>query len=149
MNRRFGVAILTLLGVAIPVMAQPKAGLPELPVTRIVLFSSGVGYFQRDGQVDGNARIDLQFAGNNINDLLKSLVLQDQGGGQVSTVNYDNRDPIEKTLKSFAIDLTGNPSMGLLLGQVRGERVEVISFGEQGKQGFPATLNGVIVGVQR
>src|SRR5262245_31541758 len=112
MNRLSGVAILIILGAVLPVVAESKAGSAELPVTRIVLFSSGVGYFQRDGQVDGNARIDLQFAVNNINDLLKSLVLQDQGGGQVSTVSYDNRDPVEKALKSFAIDLTSNPTMG-------------------------------------
>src|SRR5438045_1116518 len=141
MNRRAGVAILIVLGAVFPVIAQPKAGSPDLPVTRIVLFSSGVGYFQRDGQVDGNARIDLQFATNNINDLLKSLILQDQGGGQVSTVNYDNRDPIEKTLKSFAIDLTSNPSMGDLLNQARGERLEVTRSDQLGAQ------TGVIVGV--
>jgi hypothetical protein len=143
MNRRFGVAILGVLGAAIPVVAQPKAASPELPVTRIVLFSSGVGYFQRDGQVDGNARIDLPFATNNINDLLKSLVLQDQGGGQISTVNYDNRDPIEKTLKSFAIDLTGNPSMGALLNQARGERIEVA------RSDRPGAADGIIVGVEK
>jgi hypothetical protein len=119
-----------------------------LPVTRIVLFSSGVGYYQRDGQVDGNARIDLQFHTQDVNDLLKSLVLQDQGGGQISTVNYDNRDPIDKTLKSFAIDLTKNLSVADLLQQVRGERVEVVSYGEQGKEGQPTTLTGVIVSVQ-
>src|SRR5436190_19299507 len=110
---RLVLTSLTLLA-ALPALAQPPSGAAELPVTRIVLFTSGVGYFQRDGQVDGNARIDLQFAATNINDLLKSLVLQDQGGGRISTVNYDNRDPIEKTLKSFAIDLTGNPTMGML-----------------------------------
>jgi hypothetical protein len=143
MSRRFGVAILSVLGAAIPVVAQPKATSPELPVTRIVLFSSGVGYFQRDGQVDGNARVDLPFAANNINDLLKSLILQDQGGGQISTVNYDNRDPIEKTLKSFAIDLTGNPSMGALLNQARGERIEVARSDQ------PGAANGVIVGVEK
>jgi hypothetical protein len=134
---------MTVFGFAIPAVAQPKPASPELPVTRIVLFSSGVGYFQRDGQVDGNARIDLPFAANNINDLLKSLVLQDQGGGQISTVNYDNRDPIEKTLKSFAIDLTGNPTMGALLNQARGERIEVA------RSDRPGAADGIIVGVEK
>src|SRR5215813_4274950 len=108
-NKRLVISTaLLVLAPAMPVLAQPpRPGGAELPITRIVLFSSGVGYFQREGQVDGNARIDLQFHTHDINDLLKSLVLQDQGGGQVSTVNYDNRDPVEKTLKSFAIDLTG------------------------------------------
>jgi hypothetical protein len=138
---------LLIVALALATAATPaRAGAPdtpELPITRIVLFSSGVGYFQRDGQVDGNGRIDLQFSTNNINDLLKSLVLQDQGGGRVSAVNYDNRDPIEKTLKSFAIDLTKNPSMGDLLNQARGERVEVVRLTQVD------TLAGVIIGVQK
>jgi hypothetical protein len=143
MNKRLSAVIVTLLGVAIQAGAQPKPGSTELPVTRIVLFSSGVGYFQREGQVDGNTRIDLQFAANNINDLLKSLVLQDQGGGRISTVNYDNRDPIEKTLKSFAIDLTGNPTLGALLNQARGEQIEAA------RSDRPGSVTGVIVGVEK
>jgi hypothetical protein len=147
--KRLTFTALALLTAALPGLAQAQPGKSELPISRIVLFSSGVGYFQRDGQVEGNARIDLQFSANNVNDLLKSLVLQDQGGGQISTVSYDNRDPIDKALKSFAIDLTGNPTLGLLLNQVRGERVEVNSFGEHGKGGIPVTLTGVVVGVQK
>src|SRR5262245_40417679 len=34
---------------------------PALPISKVVLFSSGVGYFQRTGTVDGNARVDLTF----------------------------------------------------------------------------------------
>jgi hypothetical protein len=126
----------------VPGLAE-QPGSAQLPVSRIVLFSSGVGYFQREGQVDGNSRIDLQFHTSNINDLLKSLILEDAGGGQISTVNYDSREPIEKTLKSFAIDLTGNPTLGELLGQVRGERVEL----QAGKP--PKPVSGVIVGVEK
>jgi hypothetical protein len=146
---RLGVAVAVMLAGTLPALADTKPGSAELPVTRIVLFTSGVGYFQRDGQVDGNARIDLSFHTQKINDLLKSLVLQDRDGGRISTVNYDNRDPIDKTLKSFAIDLTRNPSLGQLLDQVRGEQVEAISYGEMGNQGRPTTLTGIIVGVEK
>src|SRR6516164_4752653 len=79
--------------------AQPRPDSANLPVTRITLFSSGVGYFHREGEIDGSARVDLQFSQENINDLLKSLVLQDTGGGRVATIHYDNRNPIDKTLK--------------------------------------------------
>ncbi|HEY1377522.1 MAG TPA: hypothetical protein VGF55_12050, partial [Gemmataceae bacterium] len=41
--------------------AAPAADSPRLPVKRVVLFSSGVGYFQREGEVDGDARVDLTF----------------------------------------------------------------------------------------
>src|SRR5262245_53319378 len=54
----------------------------QLPITQVVLFSSGVGYFQREGQVEGAARVDLSFPVQDINDLLKSMVLQDLGGGR-------------------------------------------------------------------
>ena len=51
-----------------------------LPLRQVVLFNSGVGYFQREGEVDGNARIELSFPSGDINDLLMSLVLQDAKG---------------------------------------------------------------------
>jgi hypothetical protein len=116
-----------------------------LPIAQVILFSSGVGYFQREGEIDGHARIDLTFPGSDVNDLLKSLVLQD-GGGKVSTISYDSPDPIEKTLKSFALDLTYNPSFGQLLNQARGEKVEVTL--QQGSTAQPGTLSGTIVGME-
>ena len=111
-----------------------------LPVTEVVLYSSGVGYFERQGEVKGRTTVDLRFKVDDINDLLKSMVVQDLSGGQVTTVSYGSRDPIQKTLKTFAIDLTENPSMGTLLNQARGERVEVQS---------PAKASGTIVGVEK
>jgi hypothetical protein len=51
----------------------------DAPIKRIVLFSSGVGYFEHQGQVEGNATIDLKFDVEDVNDLLKSMVLEDRG----------------------------------------------------------------------
>src|SRR5215212_12084303 len=78
-----------------------EAGDAKLPIKRVVIFSSGVGYFQHQGKVNGDAALDLKFRVNNINDLLKSMVLEDRGGGQISTVTYGSRDPITKTLQTF------------------------------------------------
>ena len=33
-----------------------------LPIRQVVLFNSGVGYFQREGEVDGDARIELSLS---------------------------------------------------------------------------------------
>jgi hypothetical protein len=137
-----------LLAAASPTLAQPRPDSANLPVTRITLFSSGVGYFHREGEIDGNARVDLQFPQENINDLLKSLVLQDTGGGRVATIHYDNRNPIEKTLKSFAIDLTGNPSLAQLLQQARGEKIELVTYADKAASGQAETITGLIVGVE-
>src|SRR6187431_407255 len=67
----------------------------NLPITRVVLFNSGVGYFSRSGEVEGEARVDLTFPESDINDLLKSMVLEDfSAAGRVSAVSYDSREPI-------------------------------------------------------
>src|SRR3954453_11629312 len=104
---------------------QPSVKSVQLPIGQVVLFSSGVGYFQREGNVEGNARVDLSFPVSDINDLLKSMVVRDLDGGFVSTVSYDSNAPIEKTLKSFAVNLTTNPSFTDILNQARGEKAEV------------------------
>jgi hypothetical protein len=122
-----------------------KPGNP-LPINKVILFSSGVGYFQREGEVEGSSRVDLTFPGTDVNDLLKSLVLQDSGGGKVSTISYDSPDPIEKTLKSFALDLTMNPSFGQLINQARGEKIEVTL--QQNNATQPGTVSGVVLGME-
>jgi len=122
-----------------PSPAAETTSQATLPLTKIVLYASGVGYFQRDGQIDGRSQVALRFKVDNINDLLKSMIVQDFDGGQVSTVTYDSRDPITRTLKSFAIDLTDNAGLGNLLWQMRGEPVEVAT---------PNPVQGVILGVE-
>src|ERR1700691_4708704 len=119
----------------------------QLPIGQVVLFSSGVGYFQREGEVEGTTRVDLSFPVQDINDLLKSMVLRDLDGGIISTVSYDSNAPVERTLKSFAINLTGNPSFGAILNQARGEKVEVVS--QQTNANQPATMSGTVIGVER
>ena len=97
----------------------------KVPLKRVVLFSSGVGYFEHDGKVTDNAKVDLKFKVKDINDLLKSMVVQDFDGGHISTVGYGSNDPLDKRLSSFAINLNGNPTLAQLLEQIRGETVEI------------------------
>src|SRR3990172_2023238 len=121
--------------------APPKAASPQaLPLNDVVMYSGGVGYFQRDGSIEGRGDVELRFKVDNINDLLKSMIVQDFYGGRVTTVTYDSRDPITKTLNSFAVDLTTHPGLGQLLEQIRGERIEVAA---------PNRVVGVVVGVEK
>src|SRR5437764_13013936 len=60
----------------------PAAKPAPIPVKAVVLFSSGVGYFEHFGPVDGAASTELRFKTQQINDILKSLVLQDLDGGK-------------------------------------------------------------------
>ena len=108
-----------VLGQDAPAGAKPV----ELPLARVVLFNAGVGYFQREGVVDGNARVEMRFPEPDVNDLLKSLTVDD--GGKPGAVGYDGTEPAEHALRSFTIDLNGNPTLGQLLNQARGHKVEV------------------------
>jgi len=119
----------------------------NLPMTRVVLFNSGVGYFSRSGEIEGDARVDLAFQDPDVNDLLKSMVLEDFGNGRIAAVSYDSREPISRTLSSFAINLDGNPTFGGILGQARGERIEVTVTPSAANQ--PGKLTGSIVGIER
>lgn len=121
--------------------APTKAADANVPVKVVVLFSSGVGYFEHAGTVKGNTSAELRFKTNQINDILKSLLLQDMGGGKVTTVVYPSQDPIEKTLKSFQVDITGDPSLAQLLAQLRGAKVQVSVGGEE--------LKGTILGLEK
>ena len=121
--------------------ADDPLGRDAVPLEKVVIFTSGVGYFQHGGEVGGDTTVQLDFQTDEINDLLKSMVVQDLGGdGSAPTVSYASRDPITKTLGSFAIDLTDDPSIGTLLGRLRGERVEL-------QAASPVT--GTILGVEK
>jgi hypothetical protein len=133
-----------------PVQAQsgPLKATQKLPITQVVLFNSGVGYFHRSGDVEGEARVDLQFSAADINDLIKSLIVQD-ARGQTVPLRYDSQEPIEKTLKSFAIDLSTNPSYGQILNQMRGQKVEItLQTNHPALNGLPGTMTGTIVGME-
>src|SRR5438105_3201902 len=120
-----------------------QPGQAQVPVKEVVLFSSGVGYFEHFGSVKGDATTELRFKTEQINDILKSLVLQDMDGGRISTVTYPSQDPIAKTLRSFQIDITANPSLADLLNQLRGAQVAVTPAAGVEK------ISGTVLGVER
>ena len=101
--------------------AQPAA---EVPVERVILFTSGVGYFEHAGRVSGDADVTLRFGETALNDVLKSLLVED-AGGRVAGVVYPSQAPVERTLRSFAVDLSGSPDLADILRQVRGAEVAV------------------------
>jgi hypothetical protein len=117
-----------------------------LPIAQVVLFNSGVGYIQREGQITGDARVELTFPTSDINDLLKSLVLEDSGGGKIGAISYDSQDPVDKILRSFALDLNNNPTYGQILNQARGEKIDVLRQEKPGANPFKVT--GTIVGME-
>ena len=134
----FGLLALSL-SLALAATVRGLAAEAPLPLESVVLFTSGVGYFQHAGEVTGDATVEMQFAADDVNDLLKSMVVLDRDGG-AATVTYASRDPVTKTLGTFAVNLTDNPSLGDLLGRLRGQKVELDAA---------SPVAGTIVGVEK
>src|SRR5262245_64380747 len=92
--------VLLTIGFGLNTWAQEKdEKKSDLPVKRVVMFSSGVAFYEHNGDVEGNASVDLKFNVRDINDLLKSMVLQDLGGGKISTVSYGSKNHFTHTLQ--------------------------------------------------
>jgi hypothetical protein len=124
-----------------PPPATRPSGESDVPVKEVVLFSSGVGYFEHAGKVNGNGSTVLRFKTDQINDILKSLLLEDLDGGKVGTVTYPSQAPLAKTLKSFEVDITSNPPLPELLNQLRGARLSVSTN--------KGPIEGTILGVEK
>ena len=149
-----GAAAMSVFMIAQQAVSGPAPNASELkpvttlPISRVVLFSSGVAHFNRSAEIQGDARIDLTFPEQDINDLIKSMTLQDfSEKGRISAITYDSHEPIDRTLKSFAINLNNNPSFANILTQARGEKVEVVM--QQNAVGQPGTVTGSIIGVEK
>ena len=106
------------------VRGQDESPPVSLPVQRIVLFNTGVGYFEHRGEIEDNADVELPFDVSDIDDLLKSMVVQDTGG-RSTRISYRNSQSLNDKLATFSVDLRAAPTMGELLLQLRGEEVEL------------------------
>ena len=149
-----GTILMTQRGESAPTDAPAKPGKPTdlkpavtLPISQVILFNSGVGHFTRSGDIEGDARVDLSFPENDINDLIKSMTLIDKSKtGKVSSGTYDSHDPIDRTLRSFAINLNNNPSFSAILNQARGEAIEITLINTAAQ---PGSLTGKIIGTEK
>ena len=139
MTNPFVLLLALLPAVTLSAQSAPSTTNATVPMRRVVLFSSGVGYYQHDGVVTGHAATELRFKADQINDVLKSLVLQDRDGGHVNAVTYPSQAPLSRALKSFQVDITSNPSLADLLNQLRGAHVTV----HLGQERVTGTILGV------
>jgi hypothetical protein len=106
----------------------------DLPVRRVVLYKNGVGYFEHAGAVTGNQRVGIDFTSAQLNDVLQSLTVLDEGGGHIAGVNYNSTTPLAEQLKTLSLGLDDDPTSTELFQALRGQRVEVA-----GAPGGPVT----------
>ncbi|MBM4107705.1 MAG: hypothetical protein FJ255_02660 [Phycisphaerae bacterium] len=145
-------ALVLLAGVPVAALAQAPGATPraagadaadaadELPIRRITLYRSGVGGFERRGVVGADARIQLRVRTEQVNDILKSMVVLDLSGqGRIDNVAYGSKEPLARRLASFGIDLSDEPALGTILARLRGTPVTMTMQGG-------ITITGQIIG---
>ena len=115
------------------------AKIADVPLVGVSLYSSGVGYFVHRGKINGDAAVELEFDVSSIDDVLKSLTVYDPNTQGLS-VTYDAEDTLSRTLQSLRVDLSGAPSLGEMLSNLRGESVSLR---------VPDRVEGRILGAER
>ncbi len=109
----------------------------ELPVREVILYKHGVGYFARGGTLGAGESARLDFRPSEMNDVLKSLILQEKNGGKIAGVRYDSDIPLAEKLSDFPFKLGDGKSLTAVLDQLKGSRLEMQLGAER--------VNGLVV----
>lgn len=119
------LSILTLAFSAVlaPIAAGNDAQDATIPITRVVLYKHGIGYFERQGAVSGETTVALRFKQTEMSDVLKTLTVLDRSGGAIEAIAYDSQKPPEMVLSEFAFDLRTDDVQQRVLEQLRGALV--------------------------
>jgi hypothetical protein len=101
----------------------------ELPVRTVVLYKHGVGYFERTGTLGPGESARLDFKAGEMNDVLKSLTINEQGG-KVTGLRYDSSIPLDQKLTEFPFRINNGEPLSAVIDQLKGARIEM-EFGPQ------------------
>ena len=114
----------------------------DLPVTQVVLYKHGIGFFERSGKLAAGESARLEFNASDMNDVLKSLTIEERGGGKITGLRYDSMDPLSHALAGFPFQIADSQPLSGLLDQLKGARVE-LHLGDRTVAG--AIVNGRLV----
>ncbi|HTR36081.1 MAG TPA: DUF4139 domain-containing protein [Bryobacteraceae bacterium] len=125
-----------LLAGALAVTAALTAA-ADIPIRQVILYKSGVGYFERAGTLRPGESGRLDFKASDMNDVLKSLTIDDRNGSQVTGLHYDSSEPLDQKLTDYPFKIAGQASLAIFLDQMKGAKVEM-KYGAD-------TISGAIV----
>ncbi|MGD9884585.1 MAG: DUF4139 domain-containing protein [Reyranella sp.] len=129
------LSVMALVGLlAFPALAAAQ----ELALKRVMLSSGGLGYFEYEAAVEGDATLKLTVGLQQVDDVLKSLVVYDDKGG-VGGLSLPGREPLAQAFKDLPFDQDSLGSPAELLSTLKGAQVTV---------GGGRTMTGRIVSVQ-
>jgi len=117
-------AVLVSLLIAAPAWAEPQ-------LRRVVLSSGGVGQFAFEARVDGADTLKLDIKLDQVDDVLKSLVVIDPAG-PISGVRLPGREPLSESFRTLPFQPDAFASSEALLSSLVGEHVRIPVIGAEG-----------------
>nr|MDO8117659.1 hypothetical protein [Candidatus Sigynarchaeota archaeon] len=112
-----------------------------LSVRYVTMFKHGVAYFTLKGKVHETQTFSLEFKKDEMNDILKSLLVMDTGGGYVSSIAYDADQDIGKLLEDISMNVSSQGSFASLIDNFKGAPVVTEVGGNE-------LLTGKVMGIQ-
>ena len=107
--------------IALSVSTASHAG---LTLDRVLLSNGGVAYMEYRSEVHGNATLELPIPLEQVDDVLKSLVIFDHGGS-VTGVSLPGREPLAQSFRELPFTPADLDSPVSLLNALRGESVQI------------------------
>ncbi len=117
---RLRLALLVLPFALIATVADAQ----DLALKRVLLSTGGVGYFEYEASVDGDADLPLSVRLDQVDDVLKSIVVFDDKGG-VGSISLPGREPLTEAFRDLPFDQSALESPDGLLNALRGAEVTV------------------------
>ena len=108
---------------AIAIAATP-ASADDLELKRVLLSTGGVGYFEYEATVTGDATLSLRVGLDQVDDVLKSVVVYDDRG-EVGTISLPGRTPLREVFRDLPFDQKALESPVSLLSSLRGAEIEI------------------------
>ncbi len=96
----------------------------ELPVSRVVLYKNGLALFERSGEVKPGEAIRLEFKKSEMDDVLKTLVL-DSTGSAITNLRYQLDEPLATRLGQIGLTIKPGVTLAALLDELRGAKVSL------------------------
>lgn len=94
----------------------------QLALTRVLLSTGGVGYFEYEATVSGDADLSLEVRRDQVDDVLKSIVVYDDKGG-VGTIGLPGAEPLDTAFRELPFSAGDLTSPAALLNAMRGAEV--------------------------
>lgn len=118
------IRLLTIAVVSLLALAPTLAVAQDLALKRVMLSSGGLGYFEYEATVDGDAILKLTVPLDQVDDVLKSLVVYDDKGS-VGGLSLPGREPLVQAFKDLPFDQDALESPAALLTKLKGAQVSV------------------------